>query len=86
MRDKIENIALQYSLTDSEASKLADELLDLFSVMPSLNIDIRPKAKKHLKGYYGINDSRAFEETHIDHYTQGYKQAEKDIMHKHNVL
>lgn len=33
MRDKIESIVLQYSLTDSEASQLTDELLNLFSVM-----------------------------------------------------
>lgn len=60
------------------------KLLGLSSVMSSLNIDIRLKAQKHLKGYYGSNDSRAFEECHIDHYTQGYKQAEKDIIRGHN--
>tara|TARA_R110000803_G_scaffold53291_1_gene109302 strand:- start:449 stop:634 length:186 start_codon:yes stop_codon:yes gene_type:complete len=33
MRDKIESIVLQYSLTDSEASQLTDELLNLFPVI-----------------------------------------------------
>ena len=33
MREKIESIVLQYSLTDSEASQLTDELLNLFSVI-----------------------------------------------------
>ena len=32
MRDKIESIALEYSLTDAEASQLTDQLMDLFSV------------------------------------------------------
>jgi hypothetical protein len=75
---------LNKCIIGESVANTADRILDLFSVMPSLNIDIRPKARKHLKGYYGSNDSRAFEETHIDHYTQGYKQAEKDIMNKHN--
>jgi len=39
MRDKIESIALQYNLTDAEASQLTDELLDLFSVSNSALID-----------------------------------------------
>jgi hypothetical protein len=84
MKKQIRQICTDLNDGKIAASQATEQLLDLFSVMPSFNIDIRPKAQKHLKGYYGSNDSRAFEETHIDHYTQGYKQAEKDIMHKHN--
>jgi hypothetical protein len=84
MKKQIRKEVMKVYNQEASVDEVVNKLLDLFGVMPSLNIDIRPKAQRHLKGYYGSNDSRAFEETHIDHYTQGYKQAEKDIMNKHN--
>ena len=84
MREKTLEILNNVRTGELSPLKANSELCDLFSVMPSLNIDIRPKAQEHLEGYYGSNDSRAFKENHIDHYIQGYKQAEKDIMKMHN--
>jgi len=49
MKEKIESIALQYSLTDSEASQLANELLNLFDVFDSEKVTISKKEYDWLK-------------------------------------
>jgi hypothetical protein len=60
------------------------QTLPLDVVTPSLNCDIRPHAEKHLEGYYGKGDSRAYEDKHITHFTRGWIECEKSLMKKFN--
>jgi len=80
MKKKIKQIYTDFNDCKIDASQVPECLLYLRSVMLSSNIDIRRKAQKYLSKYYGSNDSRATEKCHIDHYIQGYKKAEKEII------
>ena len=49
MKDRIESIILQYSMTDAEASHLSDELFKLFAQQNTLTLDNEKALRKEIE-------------------------------------